>query len=94
MKGCRREQSMATLKADDIELWARLVDDDGEERFEKIHKLTDEEVTLFNEDDEDDDEFSAADAIVKLVKHNYFLEGMVHAYEKMLCICADEDEDE
>lgn len=85
---------MGTLKADDIELWARLVDDDGEERFEKIHKLTDEEVTLFNEDDEDEDEFSVADAIVRLVKHNYFLEGMVHAYERVLLIDFDDDDED
>lgn len=76
----------------DIELWARIVDDDGEERFEKIHKLTDEEVALF-EAEGDEEDSKTVDMLVELIKQNFYLEGMVSAYEKMLGI--DEDcEDE
>lgn len=83
-------------KIHDVELWMKYVDDDGEECFEKIHRLTEEEadLTFSPEDDEEYglDEVKALCA--QTLREKYFLEGMVHAYERVLLIDFDDEDDE
>ena len=87
-------------KTRDVELWMKYVDDDGEECFEKIHKLTDEEadLTFSPEEGETEEEDVTLDEVKalcgKTLREKYFLEGMVHAYERVLLIDFDDEDDE
>ena len=73
------------MTRNDVELWMKYVDEDGEECFEKIHRLTEEEDATLGE---------VKALCGKTLREKYFLEGMVHAYERVLLIDFDDEGDE
>lgn len=78
---------------DTIEIWAKIVDEDGE-RFEKIRQLTDDEAEMYAAADDYTPE-EVKELCAQTLREKYFLEGMVHAYERVLLIDFDDDgEDE
>lgn len=79
----------------DVELWMKYVDEDGEECFEKIHKLTEEEADLTFSPEEGDATLEEVKALCgQTLREKYFLEGMVHAYERVLLIDFDDEDDD
>ena len=86
---------MGTGKEHDVELWMKYIDENGEECFEKIHRLTETEASLtFSEEEPEDDPTleEVKELCARTLREKYFLEGMVCAYEKVLCIDDSEDE--
>ena len=88
------------MTRNDVELWMKYVDEDGEECFEKIHRLTEEEaeLTFSPEEGETEEEDATLGEVMalcgKTLREKYFLEGMVHAYERVLLIDFDDEGDE
>ena len=89
----------------DFSVWCKWIDEDGDEHMEKIMDVADGETCSFNlgdiNDEEtaaDDEEYTAEDVkalCARTLREKYYLEGMVHAYERVLLIDFDDDgEDE
>ena len=93
---------MAEKHNDDFSVWCKWIDEDGDEHMEKIMDVAGGETCSFNlgdindeETETDDEEYTAEDVkalCARTLREKYFLEGMVAAYEKVLCIDDGEDE--
>ena len=91
---------MAEKHNDDFSVWCRWTDEDGDEHMEKIMDIADGESCSFSlgdaideENESGDEEYTAEDVkalCARTLREKYFLEGMVAAYEKVLCIEDDE----
>jgi hypothetical protein len=91
------------IDMDKIQYWLKWTDENGEEHFEKVGELKDEHCSfsLSDEIDEDlgsdgEEKYTHEDVVAlcgKTLREKYFLEGMVTAYEKVLCIDDDDDEE-
>ena len=79
---------------DNAELWVKYTDDDGKEHFEPFEAEEDCSFDLDEATAEYDRE-EVKSLCGKTLREKYFLEGMVHAYERVLLIDFDDDgEDE
>lgn len=95
---------MATEHHDIFSVWCRWTDEDGEEHMEKMMDIADGEHCSFSlsdaideENEADDEEYTAEDVknlCAKTLREKYFLEGMVAAYEKVLCVYGVYDDDD
>ena len=82
------------------ELFVKTVDENGEEHFKPI------QISAYIFPEDEDCSFDLDEAVAeydleevkalcgKTLREKYFLEGMVHAYERVLLIDFDDDEDE
>ena len=95
---------MATEHHDIFSVWCKWNDEDGEEHMEKMMDVADGESCSFSLGDAIDEENEAGDETytaedvkalcARTLQEKYFLEGMVHAYERVLLIDFDDADDE
>lgn len=95
---------MSEKHNDDFSVWCRWTDEDGEEHMEKIMDVAGGESCSFSLGDANDEEnetngeeYTAEDVknlCARTLREKYFLEGMVHAYERVLLIDFDDDDEE
>lgn len=78
---------------DTAELWVKYTDDDGKEHFEPLE--ADEDCSFDLDEAVAEYDLEEVKALCgKTLREKFFLEGMVTAYEKVLCVYGVYDDDD